>query len=248
VQYAELMDFCYVWLRRLVGGDPAFRQISTRNGSELTGNVTMERGLDHFTEGLPAVMQRIAEALKPGAPLIFTFHHNDPSAYYPVAVAVLDSGLTCSASLPCPAEMGASIHIKGTGSSVIDTVFVCRSTGSVPRKWIAETPQAVAGIVLEDVEKLREGGLKPTLGDIRCIISGHLIRLVTWRLRKTWDKGILVGEKIKVVAEVLGAFGSLDAVETHMADALAGVPRYHGLSCREERAAYFEEAADEIPF
>mgnify|MGYP001769414628 CR=1 FL=1 len=29
--------------------------------------------------------------------------------------------------------MGASIHINGTGSSIIDTVFVCRSTGLYPR-------------------------------------------------------------------------------------------------------------------
>jgi hypothetical protein len=39
--------------------------------------------------------------------------------------------LTCTGSLPCPAEMGASIHISGTGSSVVDTIFVCRSAGTV---------------------------------------------------------------------------------------------------------------------
>jgi len=53
VQYAELMDFCYVWLRRLVGDTTeAFRPVSTRNARELTGNATMDRGVHHFTEGL----------------------------------------------------------------------------------------------------------------------------------------------------------------------------------------------------
>lgn len=75
----------------------------------------------------------MAMALKPGAALVFTYHHNDLASYYPLAVAIFDAGMTCSTSLPCPAEMGDSIHINGTGSSIIDTVFVCRSTGTVSR-------------------------------------------------------------------------------------------------------------------
>ncbi len=132
VQYAELMDFCYVWLRRLVGSDDAaFVNHTTRSANELTGNVTMGRDLAHFTAGLSAVFCRMSAALKPGSPLAFTYHHNRIDAYYPVGVAILDTGLTCSASLPCPAEMGGSIHIHNTDSSIIDTVFVCRSTGKI---------------------------------------------------------------------------------------------------------------------
>jgi putative DNA methylase len=124
VQYAELMDFCYVWLRQLAQNvDGCFDKASTRDSEELTGNTTMERGLEHFAEGLSAVFTKMAAALKPGSPLAFTYHHNTIEAYFPVAVAILDSGLKCSASIPCPAEMGASIHINGTGSSIVDTVL-----------------------------------------------------------------------------------------------------------------------------
>jgi hypothetical protein len=118
----------------------------------------------------------MANALKPGAPLAFTYHHNDLAAYYPIAVAILDAGLTCSASLPCPGEMGASIHINGTGSSIIDTVFVCRSTGSVPRKWVVDSIEGVADLIKEDLAKLRAGNVKLTVGDARCIGYGHLVR------------------------------------------------------------------------
>ncbi len=65
VQYAELMDFCYVWLRRLVGVDnDVFSKASTRNPDELTGNKNMGRGLDHFAEGLSTVFSKMARALK----------------------------------------------------------------------------------------------------------------------------------------------------------------------------------------
>jgi adenine-specific DNA methylase len=207
VQYAELMDFCYVWLRRLVGEKiEAFKRKSTRNPQELTGNEDMGRGLEHFTQGLSAVYQRMAVALKPGSPLAFTYHHNDLNAYFPVAVAILDAGLACTASLPCPAEMGASIHINGTGSSIIDTVFVCRSTGTVSRKWLPDSIEGVADLVAEDLARLREGGVKPTPGDARCVTYGHLIRLAICHLRNEWDKNKAVSKKLAIVADWLREF------------------------------------------
>jgi adenine-specific DNA methylase len=122
------MDFCYVWLRRLAGeGKGCFESASTRNDAELTGNNNMNRGLEHFTDGLSRVFQKMATGLKPDAPFAFTYHHNKLEAYHPLAVAILDAGLQCTDSIPCPAEMVASIHINGTNSSIIDTVFVCRS-------------------------------------------------------------------------------------------------------------------------
>lgn len=200
VQYAELMDFCYVWLRKLADGAiPALQSHTTRNRDELTGNVTMERGLEHFTEGLAAVFGNMARALKPGRPLTFTYHHNRLDAYHPLAVAILDAGLACTTALPCPAEMGASIHISGTASSVVDTVFVCRSTGSISRWTLVNTSGEFAQLVTNDLDKLRLGGLKPTLGDTRCIIFGHLVRMTVWNLRTTWESSLPSHRKLAAV-------------------------------------------------
>ena len=214
VQYAELMDFCYVWLRRLIRTEPdAFAALSTRNPEELTGNEDMGRGIDHFAQGLSEVFQKMAAALKPGAPLAFTYHHNDLGAYCPLAVAILDADLTCSASLPCPAEMGASIHINGTGSSIIDTVFVCRSTGSVPRKWIVDSMDQVVDLVREDMAQLRRGNVKPTPGDVRCVAYGHLIRLAVWNLREAWDKTLGIDRRLAAVTLWLRDFGAWNGIE-----------------------------------
>ena len=206
----------------------------------------MERGLDHFTEGLSAVFQRMAVALKPGAPLAFTYHHNQLEAYYPVAVAVLDSGLTCSASLPCPAEMGASIHINGTGSSIIDTIFVCRSTGSVPRHWLPEDPEGVAALVQQDVGQLRLGGVKPTWGDVRCVLFGHLTRLAIWSLRTQWEKGRPANERLTALARWIERFGGTVVVEKHMADVLDRVPRVRGFAIHESESEYGAEHTEVV--
>ena len=219
VQYAELMDFCYVWLRLLVGKNRSeFENKSTRNHQELTVNDDMGRGINHFAEGLSSVFQRMADALKPGGPLVFTYHHNDLAAYCPIAVAILDTGLICSASLPCPAEMGGSIHINGTGSSIIDTVFVCRSTGTVPGTWLVDSAKGVAGLVKEDLSKLLAGNVKYSFGDMRCIAYGHLVRLAIWHLRKAWDKNTDINKRISAVSSWLNDFGGWIAVEKHLKD------------------------------
>ena len=208
VQYGELMDFCYVWLRRLAGSDTeGFDRASTRSRDELTGNVTQARGLEHFTEGLSAAYSHMAEALKPGAPLVFTYHHNKLDAYCAVGVALLDAGLVCSASLPCPAEMGGSIHIHGTASSIMDTVFVCRSSGRVPGRWLFDTPERLVEIAGEDRAHLAAAGRTPTHGDTRCIVFGHLTRMAVWKLRRRWNRALPVSEKIAAFAEALSTCG-----------------------------------------
>jgi hypothetical protein len=143
--------------------------------------------------------------------------------------------------------MGASIHINGTGSSVIDTVFVCRSTGRVPRRTIGSTVEEVADLVKEDLGLLRSGGLKPTRGDTRCIAYGHLIRLAIWNLRSGWVKDRPVKEKIRLVTDAVQALGGVLGVEKCLPNDLSRVAGEKGTMIREIEAAY-EPDTDEISF
>ena len=247
VQYAELMDFCYVWLRKLVNGDKAFVPESTRSPEELTGNVTLNRDLGHFTEGLSVVYRRMERALKRGRPFVFTYHHNTLDAYYPIAVALLDAGLACTASLPCPAEMGGSIHIHGTDSSIVDTVFVCRSTGKVARAELAEDVRGIAALVTRDVRLLQEGGVRVTRGDARCVAYGHFIRLAVWKLRGNWSTDAPTADKLERVGRQVEVFGGWTAVEKTLAQDLLIESRRRQVVC-ERMATYGESADDDIPF
>ena len=247
VQYAELMDFCYVWLRKLLKDEAAFQSSTTRSPDELTGNVTLNRDLGHFTEGLAQVYRRLADALRPGGPFVFTYHHNALDAYYPVAVALLDAGLTCTASLPCPAEMGGSIHIHGTGSSIVDTVFVCRSTGTVARAELAQDAPAVAELVLRDLELLRDGGVRTTRGDARCVAYGHLIRMAVWRLRESWEADNETTEKLDRVGREVEALGGWETIEASLSDEVLQAKR-SGQVVREAEQVYDQASNDQVSF
>ena len=246
VQYAELMDFCYVWLRRLVGDTPeGFGRPSTRSADELTGNITADRDLTHFAEGLAAVYGHMARALKPGAPLAFTYHHNRIEAYHAVGVAILDAGLNCSASLPCPAEMGGSIHIHGTGSSIIDTVLVCRTTGNSRRRWLFETSEGLARVVSADLSLLTDAGRVPTAGDTRCIAFGHLTRMGVWTLRPEWDSTLPMRDKIARFAECLDRLGSVDEMLSILGLWKIAEPPEPAYTTSSSNA---QEADDAVPF
>jgi len=203
VQYAELMDFCYVWLRPALArekGLSSFTKASTRSEHELTGNVTMRRGIEHFSQGISEVFCHFTKALKPGAPFVFTYHHNDPFAYLPLVVGILDAGLVCSATLPAVGEMSASLHIAGTASSVLDSVFVCRKE-SFQEPSLFSQPQAsvhdeCATALADDGAKMRLAGISVTKGDLRCLLAAHIARLTILSLQPEWLSKIAIAERL----------------------------------------------------
>jgi len=222
VQYAELMDFCFVWLRQaLADRHEEFRRETTRRPEELTGNATAGRGLSHFTAGLSRVFGHYAAALRPGAPFVFTYHHNEPVAYAPLVVAILDAGLCCTATLPAAAEMSASLHIARTASSRLDTVFVCRPAADVA----AGDGGGELGPRLEDdLRQLRAAGLELRAGDVRCLASGHLARLAIGDLRPTWDPGADVPTRLERARQELTRIAAGLGIDDLVVGLLSAVP------------------------
>jgi excisionase family DNA binding protein len=222
VQYAELMDFCYIWLRKFLKKEVAFfRPTSTRTPEELTGNKTAGRDLLRFSEGLSRVYQRAAAALRPGGLFAFTYHHNDVVAYLPVIVALLDAGLKATASLPCPAEMSASLHIARTGSSVVDTILMARK-GPDGLRPSDVTPTALKDLLARQVAWLRRGGVKPTEGDLRCMVLGLVAVCAVRELAEGWKPQADIASRLQTaqgyVDATLKSIGGLDALAAALKD------------------------------
>jgi adenine-specific DNA methylase len=198
VQYAELMDFCFVWLRKFLSEEvPEFARATTRSDHELTGNDTLSRGLVSFADGMSQVFRTMADAMKPGAPFVFTYHHNEPSAYAPLVIALLDARLNCTAVLPAPGEMAASLHIAGTKSSILDSVFVCRASNAV------SDTGTVAERVERDRLRMEEAGYRCTVGDLLCLSAGHVAADAVRLLRDGWDPATPVDGKLNLVTATM---------------------------------------------
>ncbi len=143
--------------------------------------------------------------------------------------------------------MGASIHISGTRSSIIDTVFVCRSTGRIRRHWLAENTEQLATLITEDLAQISLGGVKPTEGDARCIAYGHLARLAVWNLRSGWTDALLVDEKLRAVASWIEGFGGAASVLRHVRSRLQLPSRQPVAPVRESPGAYGKDL-NEVSF
>ncbi|TDQ54793.1 DNA methylase [Actinorugispora endophytica] len=198
VQYAELMDFCYVWLRTFMDGRAEFAPETTRTDDELTGNVTRLRGMQEFAAGLSEVFCQMSGALKPGAPLVFTYHHNDPAAYVPLIIAILDAGLSCTATLVAPGEMSASLHIAGTKSSILDSVFVCRAEAVDP-----DSVPSVDERVALDAAAMREVPYEPTQGDMLCLRAGHVAADAIRGLHATWNSSESIERRFEIATKAV---------------------------------------------
>ncbi len=201
IQYAELIDFCYVWLRKLLPEVSAFSGHTTRSLMELTGNSTTGKGLDHFTEGLSKVFSCASKALKAQGPFAFTYHHNAPLAYTPIIVAILNAQLVCTKTIPCPAEMSASLHISGTKSSVLDSVFVCRK--SIPAPKVTNTRSELLNWLRLQCIELKKGGITCTKGDLTCISLGHLAMHTINSLASKWQYSQNVINQLEIVETTL---------------------------------------------
>jgi hypothetical protein len=141
--------------------------------------------------------------------------------------------------------MGASIHINGTKSSVIDTVFVCRSTGTIRARDFEASLDALERMLRRDLEDLEKAGHTPTSGDARCILLGHLVRLAVWQLRSTWETSNKVGEKLKRVRYTLNQIYPLDLISKLVSRVIAAseeTPLLAYMMVREEQEIYdFQE-------
>ena len=164
----------YVWLRQALREEfTEFAPPTTRSSAELTGKRgTLGQG-DRNTsrKACRRSLATTRQHSSPMPPSCFTYHHNDPAAYVAVVVAILDAGLDCTATLPAAAEMGASLHILGTKSSVLDSIFVCRRT-----KAFQQARSDVREGLERDAELMAAAGVKVSPGDIRCLASGHIAR------------------------------------------------------------------------
>jgi hypothetical protein len=145
--------------------------------------------------------------------------------------------------------MGASIHISGTKSSLVDTIFVCRTTGTIQGWQYKTDSHTLKQLLRSDLDDLRQAGLTPTTGDARCVLLGHLTRLVVWQLRPAWQTDIVVETKLDQVKGMFQSIYPFDLLNRLANEAIASLSEIDPLASmrvHETQETYGD--ADEISF
>lgn len=147
VQYSELADFFYVWLRlALKDTYPWFAPEFSSRPNEIVQNEKLGKTTEIFGEDLQRVLRECHRVLQDDGVMVFTFHHNRTWAWETIAQILLASGFYVSAS-PIVRSEGKSGYHSSEGNIRYDAVLVCRKQ---PSDWNETQQSAIKPQILHD--------------------------------------------------------------------------------------------------
>ncbi len=151
IQYGELANFFYVWLKIVLGSQyPAFQTNLIQTKQEIG---TSRKG-DIFLKKIARVFQECHKVLKPEAPLVFTFHHSSATAWTMILEALNRSQFLINVAFPVQSEFRAR-PVKGRN---FDIILVCRK---IPKKFLTKKPMGITTLELKIKEIIEESVASP---------------------------------------------------------------------------------------
>ena len=184
VNYAELAEFFYVWLRLVLSHRyPEFAPDQTPWVSEIVENPTRNLSRQDFTDGLTAAFTKAAARLQPEGLLAFTFHHAENTAWEAVLRAVCDAGFEIVAAYPVHGEKESSSQLMATEGISYDLIHLCRKRSAdashAPRSWagIRQEIRRRARAEIAAIEAGRYGNNPLPLNDLNIVLIGKCLEL-----------------------------------------------------------------------
>lgn len=172
IPYADLSDFFYVWLRRMLAADhpELFKTALVPRENEAIVNPVAGKDRDYYRRIMTAALAEARRVTRPDGIGVIIFAHKSTSGWEDLLAAMIDAGWIITASWPIDTEnasrlrarnsavLGSSIHLvcrpreHRDGRLVTDTVGDWRDILSTLPKRIAEWMPRLAreGIVGAD--------------------------------------------------------------------------------------------------
>ncbi len=194
VNYSELSDFYYVWLRlALKAKYPHFAPEYTPKADEIVENPTRGKSRQDFFDGLGSAFSRIHETIPDDGLLVFTFHHTDEEGlvWEGLLQALCETGFEIAAVYPIHGESESSLHLMDKENVSYDLIHVCRKRRTKPesRSWagIRQEVRRRARAELEAIEAGRYGEEPLGTNDVRLICIGKCLELYSRHHGKVVD-------------------------------------------------------------
>lgn len=178
IQYAELSDFFYVWLRlglKHIHPEVFSSELTLKSLEAVTNASREPDDPDGFYQRLLTQCWREAfRILKPGGLLAFTFHHSEDEPWVAVLESLFDAGFYLEATYPIRADETKGDGQFGSQKIEYDIIHVCRkrteeptpvSWGRMRREVMADVRQLQAmlenhakdGLPAADIQVIRRG-------------------------------------------------------------------------------------------
>lgn len=184
VNYAELAQFYYVWLRLgLMAYYPQFLPERVPTEDEVVKNKSRGKTDIEFSHDLMLVFRESNRVLMDDGILAFTFHHAEDSAWQALLDAVLEAGFHVEAIYPIHSEGESSLHLMDKDAISYDLIHVCRKRRPEDtrqkRSW-AGLRQQVRALAKEEIARIeagRYGGQPLSPPDVRMVLIGKCLEI-----------------------------------------------------------------------
>ncbi|MHA1971770.1 MAG: hypothetical protein ACTSW1_02185 [Candidatus Hodarchaeales archaeon] len=131
VNYSELSDFFYVWVRIVLKNRYHwFSDIETPKHNEAI--VNRRRKLD-FYEKLTEIFRHVKSFLKDEGLFIFTFHHSSHLVWKQMSTVLFNSGLKVVKTHALPSEAKNVLNIHKKKAISFDLIIICKKADTQPR-------------------------------------------------------------------------------------------------------------------
>jgi hypothetical protein len=184
VNYSELADFFYVWLRLILKNeDQQFAPEYCPKTSEIVENRSRGLSMQDFEDGLTSVLRQSAEKVAADGLVIFTFHHAGDDAWVSVLEFICNASLVIEAIYPVHSEREASLHLQDNEAISYDLIHVCRKRRTEDtrnkRSWagLRQLVRQRAGEEIARIEAGRYGGQPLASPDIRMVLIGKCLEV-----------------------------------------------------------------------
>ena len=165
VNYAELSDFFYVWLKRSVGDlyPELFSTPLVPKNKEIVANPirhgSEKEAREFFEQNLKKSFQEIYRVLKPDGIVIIVYTHKSTSGWETLINSLLKAGLVPTASWPIDTEMKTRLNARGTASLASSIYLVVRKIKREEIGWFNEIKEEIKKNIYKKLDRLWQEGI-----------------------------------------------------------------------------------------
>lgn len=185
VNYSELSDFFYVWLRLVLA--KSYREFMPEiapKADEIIENPTRGKSAQDFEDGLTQALSECQRLLADDGLLTFTFHHAEGNAWEALLRAICNAGFEIHSVYPIHSEREASLHLLDKEAAIsYDLIHVCKKRDPnvmvEPRSWagIRQEIRRRARQEIRAIEAGRYGNEPLSPADVNIILIGKCLEL-----------------------------------------------------------------------
>jgi len=177
IPYSDLMDFFYVWLRRVTNGlseevtDAFARPLSPKwddesNDGELIDDETRHNGntkksRDVYENGMYRAFIASHNALKQNGRLVIVFANKQPEAWETLVASIIKAGFLVNGSWPIETEMGNRSRAHGSAALASSVWLVCKKRATLAMVgWDNKVLEEMQTNIQEQLREFWDAGIR----------------------------------------------------------------------------------------